>query len=246
VTPPRPPGAGALDATDPAEVAHLEVAHLEVAHLEVAAVLTDLDGVLVDSTASVERAWRAWARRVAIDEVELLATLHGRRAVDTVRRVAPDHNLATELAWLEAAELELVAGTVEVAGAGAFVTSLPTDRWAVVTSGTHAVASSRIATVGLPLPRVLVTADDVAAGKPDPEGYRLAADRLGVDPTACLVLEDAPAGIEAARAAGCHVLAVATSHPVDALTGADGVVAAPASLRAQATADGVRIEIRGG
>jgi mannitol-1-/sugar-/sorbitol-6-phosphatase len=192
------------------------------------AVLSDLDGVLADSVAVVSDAWAWWARRVGIDAEELLATVHGVRSAETIARVVREQTLAVdvdaEVAALERRELELVAGTVAVPGAVAFAAAVPPERFAVVTSGSRAIAAARLAAVGVPEPRVFVTAEDVSAGKPDPQAYLAAARRLGVDPRRCLVLEDTPAGIAAGRAAGATVVGIATTHAASALVAADVVV----------------------
>ncbi len=187
--------------------------------------LTDLDGVLADSTAPVEYAWRWWAQRVSADADTVIAQAHGARSAETIARVRPDLDLAVEVAALEARELDLVDGTRPVPGAVTLVGSVPPDRWAVVTSGSRAVATARLRAVGLAPPEVLVTADDVAVGKPDPTGYLDAAAALGLDAARCVVLEDSPTGIAAGRAAGATVVAVATSHEAGHLRAEDHVIA---------------------
>ena len=212
--------------------------------LRCAALLFDLDGVLVDSTASVERQWRLWAARHGIDGDALVRVVHGRRAEDTIREAAPHLDAAREvrevLAPAEAADSE---GNVAVAGAAALLASLPPDRWAVVTSGLPAVAAARLASVGLPMPRVLVTAADVGRGKPDPEGYLLGARRLGVRAERCVVFEDAPAGLAAARAAGPASVAVATTHALEELE-ADAVVATLGDVWASAVGGEIVLTLR--
>jgi len=210
----------------------------------VEAVLTDLDGVLVDSTKAVEHVWREWAGRVGVDADSLMANLHGVRSQDTVARLVPAPDVDIEVAAIEAAELEHAYDARLVSGADTLVASLPAGRWAVVTSGSRAIATARLDAVGLPRPRVLVTADDVAAGKPDPEGYVAAAGALGFDPSRCLVVEDAPAGIDAGRAAGATVIAVTSSHPREELSAAHLVVADPGRIAVTATRGGLRIDAR--
>jgi sugar-phosphatase len=207
------------------------------------ALLFDLDGVLVDSTASVERQWRRWAAKHGIDGDMLLRVVHGRRAADTIRDVAPwldaEREVREDLAPAEAADVE---GNVAIPGAAALLASLPAERWAVVTSCVPAVAEGRLQSVGLPVPRVLVTAADVARGKPDPEGYRLGAARLGVAAERCVVFEDAPAGLAAARAAGARAVGVATTHAAEELE-ADVVVRSLDDVRSRAGAEGVTLEV---
>jgi sugar-phosphatase len=176
------------------------------------AFLFDLDGVLVDSQAVVERTWRRWAQRHDLDPDTLIQTAHGRRTRDTVAAVTPDVAIDREVAWLDAAELADVDGLRVVPGAKQLLSLLPRHRWAVVTSCGGALARLRLTAVGLPLPGVLVVSEDVKHGKPAPDGYRLAADRLRVDAAACVVFEDAPAGVAAGRAAGARVIGLTTSY----------------------------------
>jgi sugar-phosphatase len=187
-------------------------------------VLFDLDGVLVDSTAHVEQQWRAWALRRGLPPEPFLRVCHGRRAVETIRMAAPELDAAAEVARFP----EFVTGDGvrldAVPGARQLLQGLPGGLWAVVTSGVRAVAARRIHEAGLPVPRVLVGADDVQHGKPDPEGYLLAAERLDVAPEGCVVIEDAPAGVEAARAAGMRALGLASTHAADDLRGATLVI----------------------
>ena len=212
--------------------------------LHCAALLFDLDGVLVDSSASVERQWRRWAAANGVDGDALMRVVHGRRAEDTIRDVAPRLDAAREvrevLGPAEAADTE---GNVAVSGAAELFASLPLERWAVVTSCVPEVARSRLASVGLPRPRVIVTAADVARGKPDPEGYLLGAARLGVRPARCVVFEDAPAGLAAARAAGAVAVALTTTHPAHALD-ADAMLASLADVRAAVVGGEIVLTLR--
>lgn len=199
------------------------------------AVLFDLDGVLVDSTAAVEEHWRAFAARHGLDAAALLANLHGRRMIDTMAVAVPHLSpaeLAAEAAWLEQTEVEGAReGTLPQPGAQQLTAAMSGRPWAIVTSGTVPVAVARIEAVGLPRPPVLVTGEEVAAGKPDPAPYLLAAQRLGVRPERCVVVEDAPSGLAAGRAAGCVTVAVTTSHTAAELADADHVVRVPADVR---------------
>lgn len=194
--------------------------------------LFDLDGVLVDSTAAVREVWRAFAVRHGMDEA-FLDELHGRRMVDLITDLLPTATPATiaaECDWLERLEVSSARATRAIAGASALTASLPEHRWAIATSGTSAVARARLAAGGIRLPTVLVTAEQVTTGKPSPEPYLEAAARLGVPPARCVVIEDAPAGILAARAAGAQVVAVATSHAPEQLRQADWLVGSVASI----------------
>jgi HAD superfamily hydrolase (TIGR01509 family) len=181
------------------------------------AVLSDLDGVLVDSGAAIEGTWRRFAARHGLDAEHVLAESHGRRTVDLIRLVAPRLDAVTEAARIEREEIEEAGGLRPLPGARELVESLPPDRFAIVTSGTRPLALARLRAAGIPVPDVLVTAEEVAIGKPDPDGYLRAAALLGVDPAHSLVLEDAPAGVEAGLAAGMTVIAVLTTNGETAL-----------------------------
>jgi sugar-phosphatase len=181
------------------------------------AVLSDLDGVLVDSGASIERTWRAFAEQHGLDPAIVLAESHGRRSIDLIRLVAPHLDAFAEAAEIERQEIENVDGLQPLPGARDLVAAVPADRFAVVTSGSCALAVARLRAAGLPVPKVLVTAEHVENGKPHPAGYLRAAALLGVDPADCLVLEDAPAGVAAGLAAGMTVIAVLTTNSESAL-----------------------------
>jgi len=188
------------------------------------AVLFDMDGVLVDSTACVERHWRQWAAEQGLDADAILAIAHGQRSVETIRTVAPHLDAEAEAAQLEARAAVDTEGVVRIEGAARLVRNLPADAWAIGTSAPTLMASTRLQHTGVSIPQVLITAEDVQHGKPHPQVYLEAAARLGVAPQRCIVIEDAPAGIEAARAAGMRVVAIATTHEPAALHGADAVV----------------------
>ena len=181
------------------------------------AVLFDMDGTLVDSSHCVERTWRLWADRHRLDIDALLAISHGRQNHETIRLIAPQLETPEEIAFLVRTEEACREGIVAVPGAAVLLDALGRDRWAVVTSAWRTLAELRLHCAGLPLPEVLVSADDVTRSKPHPDGYLVAAARLGVDPAACLVIEDAPAGIESARAAGMPVIGITTTFPPERL-----------------------------
>ena len=176
------------------------------------AILFDLDGVLIDSSACITRNWAAWAAPHGIDVADIMKVAHGVRSVETIRQVAPHLDAETEAARLTALEVADTDGVVAMPGAHALLASLPDGAWTIVTSGNRDLAAARLAAVGLPIPAQMVTADDVTQGKPAPEPYLLGAQRLGVAPGRCLVVEDAPAGIQAGRSAGIRVLGVASTH----------------------------------
>lgn len=201
-------------------------------------VLFDLDGVLVDSTASVAEAWTAWALRHGIDADAVIHQAHGRRAVDTIRSVAPHLDPDAETALLEGAEIAAAESTRALPGAARHLHALPPGTWAVVTSGTRKLARARITATGLPEPSVLVTAEDVTAGKPDPASYLRAASLLGVDAADALVVEDTPAGIAAAVAAGMPAIGLTTTYPAGDLAAASAVVATADDLAITLADDG--------
>lgn len=195
------------------------------------AILFDLDGVLVDSTECVERTWRSWAARHGLDGEALVECAHGRRTLETIRLVAPHLAAEIEIQDLVAIESTETKGIYSIEGARELLASLPEGTWAVVTSGVRAVAELRLRHVGLPLPDVMVCADEVSRGKPDPEGYLVAASHLGVPPDECVVIEDAPPGVKAAHAGGMRAVAVATTYPAARLRSADLVVEALTAIR---------------
>jgi sugar-phosphatase len=187
------------------------------------AILFDLDGVLVNSSECVERTWRKWAARHQLDPEKVLAFAHGRRTIETVQLVAPELSADAEVAELEAGEAMTSDGVYEVESARQLLEALPPDRWAIVTSGVRAVAEFRLRHTGLPIPSVMICADEISRGKPNPEGYLKAAERLGMAPADCIVIEDASPGIDAARNAAMRVVAVAGTYSVEQLEAADAV-----------------------
>lgn len=178
------------------------------------AILFDMDGTLVDSRAVVEKGWANWAETIGITVESILETSHGRRTVDTVAQFAPKGTDAHQVAnYLEEVEGFVTEGIVPIGGASQLLQSLKSHQWAVVTSAGRDLAIRRILAAGLPLPQILISAEDVEQGKPHPEGYLKAAELLGVSAADCLVFEDAPAGVEAARRAGCDVIAITEANP---------------------------------
>ncbi|RBY75490.1 HAD family hydrolase [Geodermatophilus sp. TF02-6] len=172
------------------------------------ALLVDVDGVLVDSDASVALSWSRWARERDLDPAEVLGTVHGRRTADTVALLVGPDERARALAAVDRYELEDVGSTTALPGAAELLGQLPAGAWAVVTSGRRELATARLAVAGLPVPAVSVCGEDVPAGKPDPAGYRRAAAELGLPPGDCVVLEDSPPGVAAGTAAGATVVGV--------------------------------------
>ena len=200
------------------------------------AILFDLDGVLVDSTGAVDREWRDWGRRKGVDGDAIMAIAHGVRTVEVIRRVAPHLDAEIEAAAIESHEAGDQTGVVVMPGALELVKSIPEGRWGVVTSGSRLLAANRLLYCGLPVPEVLVTSDDVTHGKPDPEPYLKGAAGLGFAAAECVVIEDAPAGIAAARAAGMKVIGLASTYKAEKLSEADVVVAQLGKI--QVAADG--------
>jgi len=202
------------------------------------AILFDLDGVLVDSRRCVEFVWQTWCAEQGRDPREFIALAHGRRTSETLRDLAPDLDIRVEATRLEQMEAGETRGVTPVPGAAELLTSVPRDRWAVVTSGSPAVARLRLRVAAVPTPAVLITGADVRRGKPDPDGYLQAAERLGFAPAECLVVEDAPAGVAAGRAAGMRVVAVAGTVPAEELRLADHHVEALTHLQVSTLENG--------
>ena len=175
------------------------------------AVLFDMDGTLVDSTAVVERQWAGWAARRGVSLAAILAVSHGRPTLETLSLIAPQWATVEEAAALEASERDDDASVAAVRGATALTAALPPMRWAVVTSAGQTLARARLTRAGLTVPAVLVTSNDVSRGKPDPAGYLEAARQLGVRPERCVVFEDAPVGVTAGLAAGASVIGMTTT-----------------------------------
>ncbi|MYS70849.1 HAD-IA family hydrolase [Streptomyces sp. SID5926] len=214
--------------------------------LHAQALLFDNDGTLVSSLESVRRCWRRWAVEYGITAEQFgQVELHGRPAAEIAADLLPTARVAEAVARIEQLEVEDVpgGGVRLLPGTRAFLDALPADRWAVVTSATRRLAEARLDAVGI-LPKTLVAADDITRGKPDPEPYLLGARALGVDPADCVVFEDAPAGLQAGRAAGMRTVALATTHRADELD-ADLVVTDLSALSALATEGGVEITVRG-
>jgi sugar-phosphatase len=178
------------------------------------AVLFDLDGVLVDSTPCVTRVWSQWALHHGLDPERVVHVAHGKKAIETVRTVAPALDAEHEFHIIEKMELEDTDGLRLLPGAKELLSVIPPERCTVVTSGTRRLATKRLETIGLSVPPTMISADDVSRGKPDPEPYLAGAKALGFRATECLVFEDAPSGIRSAQAAGATPIGVATTyHP---------------------------------
>jgi sugar-phosphatase len=208
------------------------------------AILFDLDGVLVDSTRSVARQWRLWAKEKGIDPEKVLKIAHGRRTVEVVRLLAPHLPAEEEVRKLEQREAADTEGVTVMPGAADLVRSIPDGRWGVVTSGTRYLATSRLRLGNLPIPPVLVSADEVVKGKPDPEPFLKGAGLLGVNAEECLVIEDAPAGIRAAHAGGMRVIALPSTYRVSELEEADAVIQGLGQVRVGWLSERLRVDVQ--
>jgi mannitol-1-/sugar-/sorbitol-6-phosphatase len=208
-----------------------------------AVILFDLDGVLVDSTGAVARLWRLWAADKGLDPDHVLGIAHGVRTIEVVRRAAPWLDAAAEVLKIEQREAADRNGVRPMPGAFQLINRIPPERWAVVTSGTRMLATARMKYGNLPMPAVLVSADEVINGKPDPEPYLIGARLLQRSPEACLVIEDAPAGIQAAKAAGMKVLGLTSTYSPPELRAADAVVSSLSAIRVGVSKDGLTLTV---
>lgn len=199
------------------ELGHRSTLDLDnsVFDLDFDAVLFDLDGTLVDSTPAILRTWGRLAEEFGFDPTAVQNN-HGMTALNLLGEVLDPHQVMPAYQRITDLEATDTAGVMALPGAAELLESLPARSKGIVTSGRQVVAVAKLAAAELPLVEVMVTADDVVRGKPDPEPYLLAADRLGVMPGRCLVVEDAAAGVTAGRRAGCVVLGVGgTCQPKD-------------------------------
>jgi sugar-phosphatase len=190
------------------------------------ALLFDMDGVLVDSTPAVARVWTAWANKFGLDPDQVVRQAHGRPSIATIRELLPSADHRAEDQAIEKAEIEDIEDVIALPGTHELLSGLPDDRFAVVTSATRALALVRLRAAGFAIPKNLITSNDIQRGKPDPEPYLRGAQILGLSPADCIVIEDAPAGIQSGEAAGSSVIALRTTTPDSALraAGADWIV----------------------
>ncbi len=175
------------------------------------ALLFDLDGVLIDSTPAVKRVWHRWAVEHGFDPEAVVQMAHGRPSRATIRELLPNSDIDRENREVERREMEDLDGVVLLPGARKLLSALPPERWTIATSCTRPLAEVRLRAAGLPIPSTIVTSSDVKNGKPDPEPYLKAAAKLGFSASDCIVLEDAPAGVRAGKAAGARVIALLTT-----------------------------------
>lgn len=216
---------------------------LEKMVLQVKAILFDMDGVLIDSAPAVERVWHQWAITHGLDTVSVVEQAHGRRSIETIRAVAPHMDAERENVKVEQMEIDDKEGVTALAGAAEILRKLPPNQFAIVTSATRPLAVARLGYAGLPIPKYMVTADDVINGKPSPEPYLKGATLLGATSADCLVFEDTPAGVAAARAAGMRVVALGNTYPSHELHAADARVASLADVSAQTNQGMIVIEL---
>jgi sugar-phosphatase len=212
--------------------------------LRARALLFDMDGTLIDSRRAVEEVWQAWCARYGVDWDYVKPRLHGVRLRDSVRRFAPpglDLEAVTE--DLYRTELVKTDGIVPIPGAPELLASLPAERWTIVTSADRELAEVRLRAAGLAVPPRMVSGEEVVNGKPDPQGYIEGARRQGCAPQDTLVFEDALAGIQAGRAAGARVLALATDHEHDMPEDVDWIPDLRALRYAGEDADGLRLVV---
>ena len=210
-----------------------------------AALLFDMDGVLINSTPAVARVWSQWAIEHGLNPEEVVARSHGRPSISTVREYLPDSDYEAENRELERREMEDVEGVVPLPGTLELLSSLPLDRWIIVTSATHSLAEVRLRVAGLPLPKRLITSTDVTRGKPYPEPYLKAAEALGFSARDCIVVEDVPAGIQSGKAAGARVIAFPTTMAGTMLVqaGADWILRNCADIRLLGAASDLHLEL---
>jgi len=195
------------------------------------AILFDLDGVLVDSTQAVERVWRKWAIEKGLDPSYVVDQAHGRRSIETVRAVAPDLDADQENLTIEALEIDDREGVTSIPGAAALLAQIPPEHIAIVTSATRALAVARLQYAALPIPKHLISSDDVVEGKPSPEPYLKGAALLHFAAKDCLVFEDTPAGIQAGKGAGAKAIALTTTYARKELQMADEILPSLSAVR---------------
>jgi len=210
------------------------------------ALLFDLDGVLIDSTPAVARVWHGWAVEHGLDPETVVRMAHGRPSRTTIRELLPNADIDREDREVERREIADLDGVVLLPGARELLNILPTERWTIATSGTRPLAEVRLRAAGLPIPTTMITSTDVKIGKPDPEPYLKAAAKLGFAASDCIVLEDAPAGVRAGKAAGARVITFLTTMPRRVLedAGADWIVQNCVDIVASKDDDGLRLGLR--
>jgi len=209
------------------------------------ALLFDMDGVLIDSTPAVARVWRKWAIEHGFNPAEVISRAHGRPSLTTVREYLPGADHEAENREVERREVEDLEGVVPLPGSVDLLASLPEGRWTIVTSCTRRLAEVRLRAVGLPIPQRMITSNDVTNGKPHPEPYSKAATLLGFPSGDCIVLEDAPAGIQSGKAAGARVIGFTTTVRPSELrqAGADWILNNCADIRVTDAKEGLSLAL---
>ncbi|HZY61233.1 MAG TPA: HAD-IA family hydrolase [Edaphobacter sp.] len=210
--------------------------------VEAKGILFDMDGVLVSSIESVIRCWKEWAKIYGVPNADSYDVPHGVRAIDIIRQLRPDIDAQEGLRVIEDLEMEDMDGLTVLPGVKKLLESLPLDRWAIVTSATRRLLIGRLKAAGLPVPERIISGDMVERGKPDPEPYRRGAELLGFRPEDCVIVEDAPSGVGAGKAAGGRVLAVLGTHSVNELGEADWVVASLNDLTVTTKAESLQLQ----
>ncbi len=219
--------------------------HGKMTQIHCAALLFDMDGVLINSTPAVARVWRRWAIEHGFNPDEVVARAHGRPSLTTVTEYLPNSDHKAENREVERREIEDLEGVVTLPGALDLLASLPEDRWTIVTSCTRRLAEVRIQAAGLPLPKKLITSSDITYGKPHPEPFLKGAAALGFPATECVVFEDVPAGVRSGKAAGANVIAFTTTVQKPALreAGADWIVNNCADIRLLDASSGLKLAL---
>jgi sugar-phosphatase len=210
-----------------------------------AALLFDMDGVLIDSTPAVARVWHRWAVEHGFNPEEVVAHAHGRPSLTTVREYLPNADHEAENREVERREIADLEGVVPLPGALELLATLHAERWTIVTSCTRRLAEVRLRAAGLPLPKNFITSNDIRHGKPHPEPYQKGAAVLGYSPAECIVVEDAPAGVRAGKAAGARVIGFKTTVPEVAVreAGADWIVNNCADIRSASISGGLNLTL---
>lgn len=205
------------------------------------AILFDLDGTLIDSAARIRRLWQTWGERRGIEPESIFQVMHGRRAGEIIQMFTPHLNVDNEVQDVESDEVSDMHDVQAYEGALEILNSLSKEQWAIVTSGSRQVTEARLRHVKLPIPSVFITSENVKVGKPAPDGYLLAAQQLHVPPMECVIIEDAPAGVKAGKAAGMHVIAIVSTHTRGELQEADMILQQLADLKLSKRNDGITI-----
>ena len=207
--------------------------------------LFDMDGVLIDSTPAVARVWHRWALEHGLDPDEVVRRAHGRPSIASIRELLPNADIEAEDRKVERAEIEDLDGVVPLPGVLALLNSLPTERWTIVTSCTRPLALVRLRAAGLPTPKKLITSTDITNGKPHPEPYLKGASLLGYPAADCIVVEDAPAGIQAGKAAGARVITFPTTMDRQDLlrVGPDWILRNCADISAASNGQGLNLTL---